>query len=70
MFVHILFFSPVKDRAQQYTDLQCRELHHLYEHVLGRRGQNNGNVCGGGELRKSRLFLKMAEWTKKCSDVS
>ena len=44
MFVHILSFSPVKDRAQQCTDLQSRELHHLHEHDLGSGGQKNGNV--------------------------
>ena len=42
--LHILFCSPLKDRAPKYTDPQCRELHHIYEYDLGRGGQNNGNV--------------------------
>jgi hypothetical protein len=70
MFVHILFFSPVDYTAQQCTDLQCRELHQLYKHDLGRGGQNNGNVYGKEGNQEIHAFFKMAECTKKCSDVS
>jgi hypothetical protein len=47
MFVHILFISPVKDRAQQCPDLQCRELHTTSLNMILEEEARTMEMCKG-----------------------